>query len=166
MLEVLASPRVRDRFSRKVDASGACHLWLGSTNSTGYGLLQGSVAYQGFSFLAHRVAWALANSQDPGLSVVRHACDNPLCCNPDHLSIGSQTDNMRDAAERGRLNPSIKRGAEANAADFSQADRDRAHDMRYVDRRSIRDIAAAIGCHPATVSRWLSEAEPRRACGL
>ena len=34
--------------------------------------------------------------------VIRHSCDNPICCNPDHLSFGSHQDNMNDMKERDR----------------------------------------------------------------
>lgn len=44
--------------------------------------------------------WSKTDTQDPGRC--RHACDTPACCNPDHLADGTQADNMRDAAERGR----------------------------------------------------------------
>lgn len=47
-------------------------------------------------FFSHRIAWSLANDSDPGDNLVRHLCDNPLCCNPVHLAIGSHKDNMKD----------------------------------------------------------------------
>lgn len=52
--------------------------------------------------LAHRVAYELANGPFDKDLYVLHACDNPTCCNPDHLSVGTQADNMRDMTEKGR----------------------------------------------------------------
>ena len=49
---------------------------------------------------AHRMAWILANGEIPEGKYVCHHCDNPPCCNPDHLYIGTQVENMRDASER------------------------------------------------------------------
>ena len=53
---------------------------------------------------AHRAAWALANGRlpDPALYVC-HRCDNPPCCNPAHLFLGTGIDNMRDARNKGRV---------------------------------------------------------------
>jgi hypothetical protein len=59
------------------------------------------------NFKAHRVAWARANGVDPWSMtpdmVIRHTCDVPLCIEPSHLVLGSQSDNMQDAASKGRL---------------------------------------------------------------
>jgi hypothetical protein len=52
---------------------------------------------------AHRVAWRLTGKPlIPDGAVLMHACDNRLCVNPAHLSIGTQRDNVRDAVEKGR----------------------------------------------------------------
>lgn len=53
---------------------------------------------------AHRLAWRIANgdAEIPAGSVVMHACDNPRCVNPAHLSLGTQQDNIRDAVRKGR----------------------------------------------------------------
>jgi len=53
---------------------------------------------------AHRVAWKLAYGEIPeGLHVLHH-CDNPPCCNPKHLFIGTPKDNAQDRASKGRGN--------------------------------------------------------------
>ena len=58
-------------------------------------------------YSAHRVAYALAHGGIPdgqGFhgTVIRHTCDNKLCCNPAHLVAGDQHANVRDMKERGR----------------------------------------------------------------
>lgn len=162
ILTVMTPKRI-ERFWSKVHASGGllvCHPWRGGRNAGGYGLFQGSDEYQGFSFLAHRVAWALRNEREPGREwIIRHTCDNPPCCNPRHLLIGDHADNTYDMCSRGRLVVSSGQGADANAADFSWEDRARAHDLRYVHRMPIADIALAIGCHRSTIMRWLNAHE-------
>ena len=52
--------------------------------------------------LAHRIAYLLENGELPDNMVIRHKCDNRLCCNPSHLIIGTIADNNRDAKDRGR----------------------------------------------------------------
>lgn len=88
------------------DPSG-CWMWSGSTNPNGYG----HVTLHGVRG-AHRIAWALMNGPIPAGRVVMHGCDNPPCVNPDHLSLGSQMDNIHDAIAKGRRrgNPDVYRG--------------------------------------------------------
>jgi len=50
----------------------------------------------------HRVSWEIHNGPIPeGMSVL-HKCDNTICTNPEHLYLGTQTQNMQDAWDRGR----------------------------------------------------------------
>lgn len=52
--------------------------------------------------LAHRMAWELANGEIPDGMKVLHKCDNPPCCNPNHLFLGTQLDNIKDRDTKGR----------------------------------------------------------------
>ena len=51
---------------------------------------------------AHRVAYWLATGEEPRKKMVLHSCDNPICCNPKHLFLGSHADNMKDMANKQR----------------------------------------------------------------
>jgi len=53
---------------------------------------------------AHRASYLLNKGKIPDGLVVRHRCDNPICVNPDHLTVGTQKDNMQDCLQRGRFN--------------------------------------------------------------
>lgn len=75
-----------------------CWPWVGARYATGYG----HMTVCGKPMLAHRVAYELAHGEIPAGLIVRHSCDNPSCCNPSHLLIGTIADNMRDKCERGR----------------------------------------------------------------
>lgn len=93
------------RFWSHVDQSGdvdSCHEWQASRIDQGYG----RVSWNGDLYLTHRVAWMLANDQIdlPTLDVL-HNCDNPPCCNPRHLFLGTHSDNMQDMWDKGRHIP-------------------------------------------------------------
>lgn len=88
-----------DRFWAKVEKSDGCWLWLASKFQHGYG---SATVDGGRRENAHRVAWRLIRGSIPKGMFVLHRCDNPACVNPDHLWLGTQTDNMRDCAAKGR----------------------------------------------------------------
>lgn len=95
---------VEERFWAKVDRRGPndCWEWKAGLFPDGYGVFNLSPAQR--NARAHRVAWQFANNQAPprGLNVC-HECDNPPCCNPGHLWLGTQKQNMHDMARKGRL---------------------------------------------------------------
>lgn len=75
-----------------------CWPWLGTVDPKGYGKLK----IKGKWVSSHRLAYQLAKGPIPvGMSVC-HACDNPPCCNPFHLWIGTHAENMRDMQTKGR----------------------------------------------------------------
>lgn len=86
-----------DRFWAKVDRRGddECWPWLGAISTQGYG----RAGKRGY---AHRLAYELAVGSIPDELEIRHACDNPPCCNPAHLSVGERWENVRDMLVRGR----------------------------------------------------------------
>jgi hypothetical protein len=70
-------------------------------NSKGYGLISVGAKGEGQVYV-HRVAWELANGPIPPNTNVLHSCDNPPCCNPEHLYLGTKSDNTRDMMLKGR----------------------------------------------------------------
>lgn len=59
-------------------------------------------SYQQKKWLAYRLVWTTVHGEIPADKVVRHKCDYPLCCNPSHLELGTQSDNERDKYRRDR----------------------------------------------------------------
>ena len=77
-----------------------CWEWTGPTCSSGrYGRVPGINPMK----MAHRHAYEIANGDIQDGQFVCHRCDNGLCVNPDHLFLGSHSDNMKDAANKGRI---------------------------------------------------------------
>ena len=80
-----------------------CWEWQASLDTKGYGNFGVKKDGRFVMQRAHRIAFELSTGSIVGKLVVRHSCDNRRCCNPAHLSLGTQSDNMRDAVERHRL---------------------------------------------------------------
>jgi hypothetical protein len=75
-----------------------CWEWAGARNSDGYGKSYAGSGYR----MAHRVAWESSFGPIPDGLFVLHRCDNPPCVRPDHLFLGTNTDNVRDSVAKGR----------------------------------------------------------------
>lgn len=92
------------RFWQKVLKTPECWEWTGARCRGGYGNIQGPPpAYK--TLTASRCSWELHFGPIPKGLHVLHKCDNRGCVNPDHLFLGTTTDNMRDAKAKGRLIP-------------------------------------------------------------
>ena len=94
---------LEERFWSKVLFGDGCWEWTAGKNNYGYGRLSIEDKMQG----AHRVSWMLTHGEMPELYVLHH-CDNRSCVRPDHLFLGTQTDNMRDRDAKGRHGNSNK----------------------------------------------------------
>jgi HNH endonuclease len=91
------------RFWSKVreDNSG-CWLWTGARYYNGYGVMRVGGRYDGFNTGAHRIAWQLTRGPIKDGLMVCHRCDVKLCVNPDHLFLGTGSENARDSVQKGR----------------------------------------------------------------
>ena len=92
------NPNKKWLMERVVVTPDGCWEWQ-RCRTRGYGDAQVGAKHM----RAHRVAWSIFNGPIPHGMCVLHRCDNPPCCNPKHLFVGTQADNMRDMNAKGHL---------------------------------------------------------------
>ena len=142
------APTSDARFWSKVDRSAgpdACWQWTAYRTELGYGRFAA-----GWTSYAHREAARLAFGDfDPSLEVC-HTCDNPSCCNPTHLFLGTHKENFQDASRKGRLgNNAGERHGNAKL-NWAKVDAIRA---RFAAGESQQSLAAAFGVTQPNI--WL-----------
>ncbi len=91
-------------WSKTVRRENGCIEWTGALTKSGYGkfMTEGGPDGKQLTHVASRWAYAQANGGIPQWMYVLHLCDNPRCVNPEHLTVGDQKENIRQATERGR----------------------------------------------------------------
>jgi len=130
-----------EKFWASVDrrSPDGCWEWAHARSPLGYGKAHIGRGHVTPVVLAHRVAWALANGEIPDGLLVLHRCDNPPCCNPAHLFLGTHEDNMRDMRSKGRSNVGVR------------------HPLARFSDEAVRAIRAARrrGISVAAIAQWL-----------
>ena len=107
-----------DRFWTRVDKNGPicerlgtrCWVWTGGAFRNGKGLW-GAFWYKGKNISVARAVLTFMNGDLPDGIFALHHCDNGLCCNPDHLFLGTPQDNMDDKTTKKRNN--VPRGEDS-----------------------------------------------------
>lgn len=95
-----------EQFSSKVEKLPAgCWMWTGSAvENKRTGLRYGQVKVDGRLIMATHLSLKIFKGIEIEQGqVTMHSCDNSLCVNPDHLSKGTQADNVQDAIKKGRF---------------------------------------------------------------
>jgi hypothetical protein len=93
-----------DVLAARVQQAGSSDCWPFTGPHRGGTHPYGAIHLPGTrrSVLAHRLAYEIAFGPIPSGLFVLHHCDNPPCCNPAHLFVGTQKDNLRDMSQKGR----------------------------------------------------------------
>ena len=140
-----------ERFLRRVTNQTApyphlneCWIWNGTKLSSGYGIVPPTGTRK--RMMAHRYSYLYTHGGDitPG-EEIRHKCDVRACVNPDHLEVGTKTENMRDMISRGR--GANRYGPHFNAEQVAEIRR------RRGQGESLKQLGLAFGVHPKSISR-------------
>lgn len=127
----------------------ACWLWNGrKTTTDGYAVFE----YKGFAYLASRVQYFFEHRIDPGQMLVCHSCDNPLCCNPRHLFLGTSQDNVKDSVAKGRHSSVTIVGEQKSGSKLTE---DQVKEIRFLRLcgQSLGKISHKFKIDPSTVSQ-------------
>jgi len=150
------SRRIQDspeRFWSLVDRSGgpeACWPWRGTRGNLGYGRYHLSRPIR-TSVSAHRKAWELTHGPIPEGKLACHRCDNPPCCNPAHIFIGTHDENMADAARKDRMSHAPRPGSGRKPG--LTPDQVRDIRRRYAaGKANIVQLGREYGKHKVTIS--------------
>lgn len=97
----MSQPRTneKERFLACVEKTDTCWLWKTALVHDGYGRFMN---YDQKGERAHRASYRMFVGEIPKGMFVMHTCDVRNCVNPDHLRVGTHTDNMRDKKEKNR----------------------------------------------------------------
>ena len=147
-----AYPPLEDRFQARVDVRGPdeCWDWTAGRVPAGYGAIWDNAI--GRHRHAHRLAWELANGPIPEGMFICHYCDNPPCCNPAHLFLGTQAENDADRTQKGRSSRGTRhRDAKLTPDAVREIRRRFALGMRQVDL--AREFGVSSGTMSAVVHR-------------
>lgn len=106
---------VRERLKEYIEEENGCWIWQRFISPLGYG----RTTYRGKGAMAHRVSWIAFKGDIPKGLLVCHKCDNTKCINPEHLFLGTQSDNIKDAFRKGRKDV---KGENCPAAKISEKD--------------------------------------------
>ena len=139
-------------FWEHIDRTDSCWLWTGYCPPGGYGRIGARP-----SITTHRLSWELHNGPIPAGLCVCHKCDVPRCVNPDHLFLGTNTDNLRDAANKGRT-ASGSRVAHHCRPDLLKLSADKVISIRELAAAGEQQkvLAARFGVHRSVISRVIA----------
>jgi hypothetical protein len=147
-------PFLMARFMTYVErrVSDGCWLWMGVENSNGYGRF----THKDDHHLAHRFGYELFFGSIPDGMNVCHRCDNRKCVNPEHLWLGSQSDNLNDAVAKGRMHrPDTRADRNGNTS----LTWEKVRTIRSMHDSGVRKfhLASLFGVSPSTIGNIINQ---------
>lgn len=110
-----------NRFWENVVRTETCWLWAGRLDKQGYGIIPQRKNDGTYTpARAHRISWQLINGDIPSDKILCHKCNIRNCVNPQHLYIGTHTDNINDAIRAGTANPVASLGSRNASAKLTE----------------------------------------------
>lgn len=131
-----------------IKSKNECWPWIWGLSMYGYGKC--STCVYGTN-QAHRVAWMYSKGPIPKGMDVLHKCDNPPCCNPKHLFLGTNTENQMDKYLKGRQ----CKGETIGNSKLTQRQVDQIRDL-YMEGYLQREIAVMFGVQRPHISRLIN----------
>ena len=148
-----ASDDERLRFYLDTANEENCWEWQGFRDGDGYGRVSG---VRSAPRVASRVAYEAWVGPIPDGMIVCHRCDNPPCCNPAHLFVGTAKANTKDMQDK-------ERGSHGELHHWHRLTDEQVHIVRYLATAGMqqRPIARYMGCSQAQVSNLVRRAQRR-----
>lgn len=144
-----AQAYIRERV--KVNEETGCWEWQGRVDAQKYGRAR----WAGKGIKAHRFAYLAFKGPIPEGLHACHSCDNRKCANPEHLWLGTNLDNMRDADVKGRINTPERRKATSERLKAQWAD------LEY--RARMVGLGKMLWADPEYKARMVTPVETKRA---
>jgi hypothetical protein len=137
---------LKDRLLRLVNkGSDGCWMWQGNVGpSHGYG----TIKFENKMYMAHRASYEQHCGDIPEGLLVCHKCDVRTCINPDHLFLGTHSDNNWDCADKGRK----PRGESHHMTKLTESDVKKIRAIYKSGKHSQRQIGKMFGMHQANIS--------------
>lgn len=144
-----------ERFWKRVRIGEAdeCWEWTAYRRKEGYGKVGVTFGKANSKTLnAHRIAYLLYHGELPLRLSVLHTCDNPPCCNPTHLFLGTQAENLEDMHRKGRYRFKAHSGEENGNAKLSW-EKVREVRQKHARGEKLRTLASEFGVSESTIKR-------------
>lgn len=135
----------KQRFLSRLIKQDGCWGWSGAFTTAGYCRLRS----RGADLLGHRLSWEHHKGTIPEGLWVLHKCDNPGCCNPDHLFLGTPKDNVHDMISKNRK--VVTRGEQSGNAKLTVNEVVEIRNLRR-SGMTTRGIANRFGVGPSSIS--------------